>query len=67
MLEELGHPQPPTPIQIDNSIAAGIAKDTVKQKRSKVIDMRFYWIRDRSVRQGQFLVYWKKGILNKAD
>jgi hypothetical protein len=65
-LEELGHPQPPTPIQTDNSTAAGIANDTVKQKRSKAIDMRFYWIRDR-VRQGQFIVYWKKGSLNKAD
>jgi hypothetical protein len=65
-LEELGHPQPPTPIQTDNSTAAGIANESVKQKRSKAIDMRFYWIRDR-VRQGQFLVYWKKGILNKAD
>jgi hypothetical protein len=65
-LEELGHPQPPTPIQTDNSTASGIANDTVKQKRSKAIDMRFYWIRDR-VRQGQFHVYWKRGRLNKAD
>ena len=65
-LEELGHPQPPTPIQSDNSTATGIANDTVKQKCSKAIDMRFYWIRDR-VRQGQFHVYWKRGILNKAD
>jgi hypothetical protein len=39
-LEELGHPQPP--IQTDNSTAAGIANDTVKQKRSKAINMRFY-------------------------
>jgi hypothetical protein len=65
-LEELGHPQPPTPIQTDNSTAAGIANDTVKQKRSKAIDMRFYWIRDR-VRQGHFHVYWRKGSLNRAD
>jgi hypothetical protein len=65
-LEELGHPQPPTPIVTDNSTASGIANDTVKQKRSKAIDMRFYWIRDR-VRQGQFHIYWKKGILNRAD
>jgi hypothetical protein len=65
-LEELGHPQPPTPVVTDNSTAAGIANDTVKQKRSKAIDMRFYWIRDR-VRQGQFHVYWKRGILNRAD
>jgi hypothetical protein len=65
-LAELGHPQPPTPIVTDNSTAAGIANDSVKQKRSKAIDMRFYWIRDR-VRQGQFIIYWKKGALNKAD
>jgi hypothetical protein len=65
-LIELGHPQPPTPIQTDNSTAAGIANDSVKQKRSKAMDMRFYWIRDR-VRQGQFLVYWRKGSSNRAD
>jgi hypothetical protein len=65
-LEELGHPQPATPIQTDNNTAAGIANDTVKQKKSKAMDMRFYWLRDR-VRQNQFHVFWKKGSLNKAD
>ena len=65
-LEELGHPQPPTPIVTDNNTAAGIANDTMKQRRSKAIDMRFYWVRDR-VRQGQFLIYWRRGALNKAD
>ena len=65
-LEELGHPQPPTAIQTDNSTACGIANDSVKQKKSKAMDMRFYWLRDR-VRQGQFLIFWKKGKLNKAD
>jgi hypothetical protein len=65
-LEELGHPQPATPIQTDNNTAAGIANDTVKQRKSKAMDMRFYWLRDR-VRQKQFHVFWKKGSLNKAD
>ena len=65
-LEELGHPQPPTPLQTDNSTAAGIANDSIKQKRSKAIDMRFYWVRDRC-RQGQFHVYWRRGANNKAD
>jgi hypothetical protein len=41
ILHELGHPQPPTPIATDNSTASGIANDTVKQKRSKAMDMRF--------------------------
>jgi hypothetical protein len=65
-LEELGHPQPPTIIITDNSTASGIVNDTVKQKRSKAMDMRFYWVRDR-VRQGQFRIKWRKGCLNKAD
>jgi hypothetical protein len=65
-LEEMGHPQPATPMATDNNTASGIATDTVKQKRSKAIDMRFYWIRDR-VRQGQFKIYWSKGQTNRAD
>jgi hypothetical protein len=65
-LDELGHPQPATPLITDNTTAAGIANDTVKQKRSKAMDMRFYWIRDR-IRQKQFNVFWRKGALNRAD
>jgi hypothetical protein len=41
---KLGHPQPQMPIQTDNSTAASIANDSVKQKCSKDMDMRFYWI-----------------------
>ena len=62
----MGHPQPATPMATDNSTASGIATDTVKQKRSKAIDMRFYWIRDR-VRQGQFRIFWSLGATNRAD
>jgi hypothetical protein len=65
-LEEMGHPQPPTPLQADNTTAIGFATKTIKQKRSKAMDMRFYWIQDR-VRQGQFLVYWRPGRENKGD
>ena len=65
-LIEMGWPQPPTPIQTDNSCAEGIVNDTVKQRRSKAIDMRFYWVRDR-VRQNQFRIHWKKGSDNLAD
>jgi hypothetical protein len=65
-LEEMGHPQPPTPIQTVNSTAAGITNETVRQRKSKAMDMRFYWIQDR-VRQNQFLVYWRKGSENLGD
>jgi hypothetical protein len=65
-LVELGHPQPPTPLKTDNATASGIATKTVKQRRSKSMDMRFHWIRDR-VKQGQFHVYWEKSTHNLAD
>ena len=65
-LEEMGHPQPATPIQTDNSFASGFANKQIKQRRSKAIDMRFYWIQDR-VDQGQFKIYWAKGTDNLAD
>jgi hypothetical protein len=65
-LEELGYQQPPTLIICDNQCAVSIAYDTVKQKRSKAIDMRFHWIRDR-IRQKHFKVEWKPGLNNLAD
>ena len=46
-LEEIGHPQPPTPMQVDNSTAVGFVNETIKYKRSKAIDMRFHWVRER--------------------
>ena len=46
-LEEIEHPQPPTPIKTDNSTASGIANKTLRQRKSRLMDMRFYWVRDR--------------------
>ena len=46
-LEELGHAQPPTPININYSTALDIANKTIKQRTSRSIDMRLYWGRDR--------------------
>ena len=65
-LKEIGHPQPPTPIQTDNSTAAGLANDTVKQKRSKAMEMRYFWIADK-VDAKIFNVYWNMGKTNRAD
>ena len=35
ILEELDHPQPPTPIQTDNSTTDGIMNKTIKQNKVK--------------------------------
>jgi hypothetical protein len=65
-LIEMGHPQPPTPIRTDNTTARGIVTGTIKQKRSKAIDMRFYWLKDR-YEQKQFDFIWGPGIENLGD
>jgi hypothetical protein len=65
-LEELGHKQLPTPMDTDNTTATGYINGTIKQKRTKAMDIRFYWIKDR-VKQGQFNVYWGPGFQNLAD
>ena len=65
-LEEMGHPQPPTAVQVDKSTALGIATVTIKQCKSKSLDMRFCWIRNRS-NQDQFNIYWKPGSTNRGD
>ena len=65
-LEEFGHTQPPTTMQLDNTTSVGFANNTINQKRSKAIDMRFYWIRDRT-RQGHFNIYWAPRSTNLGD
>jgi hypothetical protein len=40
---DLGHNQAATAIQTDNACAHGIMNSSIKQRRSKAIDMRFYW------------------------
>jgi hypothetical protein len=65
-LHSLGYPQGQTVILCDNKCAEGIALDTIKPKRTKSIDMRYHWIRDR-IQQQQFIVAWRKGVDNLAD
>ena len=54
------HPQKYTEIITDTFTADGIMIGTIKEKRTKSMDMRFYWVRDR-VEQRHFEVKWKPG------
>ncbi len=65
-LEFLGWNQAATTIVCDNECAMNLANNTIKIKRSKSIDTRFHWIRDR-VKQGMFYVKWAPGHVNLAD
>ena len=42
ILSDLGYPQPPTSLLCDNASAAGLATNTVRQRGSKSIHMRFH-------------------------
>lgn len=58
--------QPPTEIITDNVAAQGIATNTCKQRRSKSMDMRYHWIRDR-VGLKDFTIVWRPGSESIAD
>jgi hypothetical protein len=66
ILIEMGHPQPRTPLQTDNTTAEGVINNKIQPKRTKAMDMRFHWLRDREA-QGQFRIYWRPGKTNLAD
>ena len=38
-LEEMGHKQPPTPMQTDNTTALGVVNNNIQPKRTKAMDM----------------------------
>jgi hypothetical protein len=51
ILEEMGHKQPPTPLQADNSMAEAVINGKVQPKQTKAMDMRFHLLRDRECQQ----------------
>ena len=66
ILTKMGHPQPQTPIQTDNSTAEGMVNNKIQPKRTKTMDMQFHWLRDPEA-QEQFCIYWRPGKTNLAD
>ena len=65
-LIEMKWPQPPSPIQTDNTTAVGVTNNTIVPKQTKSMDMRFHWLRCREA-QKQFRVYWNHGKFNDGD
>ena len=63
MLVDMGHPQPQTPMQMDNSAVHSVVTNNVQPRRTKAMDMRFHWLRCIDA-QGQFRYYWRLGTAN---
>ncbi len=60
VLAELGHPQPPTPIHIDNTTTVGIVNNTIKRQRSRSMEMRYFWLLDGATQQ--YFKFYNKGV-----
>jgi hypothetical protein len=66
LLKEMGHKQPPTPIQTNNSTALGIVTNKILPKCTKAMDMCYWWLHDRN-NQEHFKYYWRTGPTNCDD
>lgn len=47
ILNQMGHKQPPTPIQTDSAMADAVIQGKVQPKHTKAMDMHFHWLCDR--------------------
>jgi hypothetical protein len=65
-LKEMGHPQPPIPINCNNSTAVGITNNTIKCQRSRSMELQFFWVAD-AVTQGKFDIKYFPRKENLAD
>ena len=66
ILTEMGHPQPRTPIQTDNTTAEAVVNNRMQPKRLKSMDMRIHWLKCREA-QEQFKIHWRPGKMNLVD
>ncbi len=66
LLTEMGHIQPRTPIQTDNSTECRVINSNIQPWQTKAMDMRFHWLRCREA-QRQFCFYWAPGKSNLGD
>jgi hypothetical protein len=65
-LVKMGHPQPPTPMQTNNSTAHQLISNKIRPKALKSMEMRFNFLKFREA-QEQFRYYWRPGTQNLAD
>ena len=65
-LIDMGCPQPESPIQTENSTAAGVTNNTIAPRRSKMMDMQIWWLRC-GASHDQSCYYWDSETKNWAD
>ena len=66
ILNKMGHKQPANLIQTNNLTVKGVINSKITPKQTKVMDMRFFWLRDQET-QEHFRFFWRAEKLNLAD
>jgi hypothetical protein len=66
LLEEMGHPQQPTPMETDDSTVLGVVTSNIQPRQTKAMDMRFHWLRCFEA-QNQFRFFWRPRKTNLAN
>ncbi len=65
-LLELGHPQPPTPIHIDNTTTLGFVNNTIKCQCSRAMEMQYFLLLDGKT-QKDFKFYYRPSQENLGN
>jgi hypothetical protein len=65
-LAKLSHPQPPTPIHINNTTTVGIVNNTIKQQWSRAMEMQYFWLLDGKT-QKYFKFHYQPGQENLGN
>ena len=65
LLVEMGHAQPETPAQTDNTTTLGFVTKNLNPRATKSTDMNNWYMRDKQD-QKQFRYYWREGPKNDA-
>ena len=60
ILHELGHPQPPTLIHLDNTTVVEIVNNTIKRKRSRGFEIHYFYLLDQKT-QKYMRFYYQPG------
>ncbi len=55
ILAKMGHLQPKTPIQTNNTTAEGVIYSKIQPKRTKSMDMHFEWLKERGRPKNNFV------------
>ena len=65
-LNELGHPQPPKPIYVDNTTVVGTVNNKIKRQRPRATEMRYFWLLHQYC-QKYLDIYHQPGQENLGD